>query len=141
MKRDKKGRFSKSTPPSRVVKRSSLFHTYCKANVNSDNINSEQGEKEIESWKVGRRIVEWDVLLNNLKFCKQCGLGPVPLTYESIKGELVKGLGGYLYVECSYHDCRYINTAAYGKTHRDQTKKKGGMPSFVVNTKLGTGKS
>lgn len=32
------------------------------------------------------RIVEWDVLLENLRYCKKCGLGPVPLTYHSVKG-------------------------------------------------------
>ena len=84
--------------------------------------------------------MEWDVLLENLRFCKECGLGPVPLTHSSVKGELQKGLGGYLYVKCGNVDCGYVNRAAYGKTYCEpSTKNSSGMPCFVVNTKLGTG--
>lgn len=42
------------------------------------------------TWKVGRRVIEFDCLLSRLKFCQSCLLGPVPLTYDSV--------GGYLYV-------------------------------------------
>ena len=91
-----------------------------------------------EGWKVGRRLIELEVLLSNLKYCQACRLGPVPLTYHNIVGEMQKGLSGYLYVECQNIDCRHINRVAYGKTHHKRNAK--GMPSFDVNTKLGTGK-
>lgn len=140
MKRNKKGRFSTVDYRAREQNRTTSDHNYSTNHENSVVVEEFVTEREnIPSWKVGRRIVEWEVILKNLRFCQACGLGPVPLTYESVKGELQKGLGGYLYVECSYHDCRHINIAAYGKTHRDPTKSGHGMPSFVVNTKLGTG--
>ena len=64
-------------------------------------------------WRVGRR------------YCCKCRLGPVPLTFDNVLGELKKGLGGYLYVRCQNHDCLAINRVPYGKTHR---VKKKGMP-------------
>ena len=87
-------------------------------------------------WKVGRRIVEWNVLLDNLQSCPVCRMGPIPLTKDSLVGELQKGLSGYIYVRCGNNDCQAVVRAAYGKTHH---MKKKGMPCFVVNTKLGTG--
>lgn len=140
MNRNKKGRFSKVIRHSCKKGRPPVDHTYYTLKEKQAEMDTESQCKGSETWKIGRRIVEWGVLLENLRCCKKCGLGPVPLTYDSVKGELQKALGGYLYVECSFHDCRHINIAAYGKTHRDPTKKKG-MPSFVVNTKLGTSKS
>ncbi|XP_062601776.1 uncharacterized protein LOC134263439 [Saccostrea cucullata] len=90
-----------------------------------------------DSWKEGRRIIELhvDCLLSGLLYCKNCLLGPVPLTYDTVVGELKKGLGGYLYVLCSNVDCRHVNKVPYGKTYR---VTKNGMPRFSVNTKLGT---
>ena len=88
-------------------------------------------------WKVGRRVIEWDVLLQQLQWCPVCKLGPVPLTRESLVGELQKGLGGYIYVRCSNHECQAIVRAPYGKTHHVHGRV--GMPCFAVNTKLGTG--
>ena len=93
---------------------------------------------ERESWKEGRRIVEFGELLSNLKQCKRCKLGPVPLTYNNVVGELRTGLGGYLYVKCLNVDCGEVNLIPYGKTHRIKTNTPG-LPCFVVNTKLGTG--
>lgn len=90
-----------------------------------------------EGWKKGRRIMELGVLLSELKVCKKCRLGPVPLTFHNIIGELQKGLAGYLYVACQNPECGHINMVPYGQTHR---VKKTGAPCFVVNTKLGTGK-
>lgn len=48
---------------------------------------SRELEKESES--------RWDLqtLLSGLKFCQSCLLGPVPITYESVVGELKKGPG------------------------------------------------
>jgi hypothetical protein len=86
-------------------------------------------------WQEGRRIVEFSVLLSSLKSCKFCRLGPVPLTFDNVVGELKKGLSGFLYVKCVNPECGKVNIAPYGKTHR---VKKKGMPCFVANTKLGT---
>ena len=91
-----------------------------------------------EGWKTGRRIVELEVLLRSLQSCKAFRLGPVPLTYDSVVVELQRGLWGYLYVKCSNIECAEINIIPYGKTHRTPGSK--GIPSFAVNTKLGTGK-
>ena len=88
------------------------------------------------NWKEGRRVVEFGVLLSKLQVCEKCRLGPVPLTYSNITGELKKGLGGYLYVKCQNIDCGHINCVPYGATYR---RKVTGMPCFSVNTKLGTG--
>ena len=83
----------------------------------------------------GRRVVEWGVLLEELtRGCHSCGLGPLTLSLFSVVGELVKGLGGYLYVECSV--CRFISRIKYGKAHHRDGKATG-MPEFDVNTKLG----
>ena len=72
---------------------------------------------------------------------KRCKLGPVPLTIDTIKGELQKGPGGYFYIKCSNLDCGFINTVAYGKTYRDvNSQGRQGMPCFFINTKLGIGK-
>ena len=48
-------------------------------------------------WRVGRRVVEIGLLLEQLRYCCKCRLGPVPLTCDNVLGELKKGLGGYLY--------------------------------------------
>ena len=89
-----------------------------------------------DGWREGRRVVELGVLMDNLKVCQSCKLGPVPLTHYNIIGELQKGLSGYLYIVCQNPDCQFINRVAYGKMHHI---KKHGMPCFAVNTKLGTG--
>ncbi|XP_053392723.1 uncharacterized protein LOC123542269 isoform X2 [Mercenaria mercenaria] len=133
MARNQKGQFSKRKPVSRRKKLLNNDHCYCGNNVTTTRV----GLNLDESWKVGRRLVEWEVLLGNLKYCQKCKLGPVPLTINTIQGELQKGLGGYLYVKCENPDCEYINRAAYGKTYH-QTAERRGMPCFAVNTKLGT---
>ena len=78
-----------------------------------------------------------DVLLSNLQSCQQCRLGPVALSHKTLVSELPKGLSGYFYVRCENPDCNYVNRLPYGSTHKI---KKKGMPSFVINTKLGAGK-
>ncbi|XP_045176109.2 uncharacterized protein LOC123536767 isoform X2 [Mercenaria mercenaria] len=121
-----------------IIRRKKLVnndHSCCGNELATTSIENNGSD---ESWKVGRRLVEWDVLLDNLKYCKKCKLGPVPLTINTIQGELQKGLGGYLYVKCENPDCEYINRAAYGKTYH-QTAERRGMSRFAVNTKLGTG--
>ncbi|KAL4219989.1 hypothetical protein ACF0H5_020400 [Mactra antiquata] len=76
--------------------------------------------------------MELDVLLDALRFCEECGLGPVPLTAYSVANELKRGLSGYLYVKCSYEECGHVNKVPYGKSH---WVKGTGAPSFVVNTR------
>lgn len=85
----------------------------------------------------GRRVMELSVLLESLRVCQQCKLGPVPLTVYNVLGERKKGLGGYIYVMCQNSDCLAVNRAPYGKTHHN---KKRGSPCFDVNTKLGIDK-
>ena len=89
-----------------------------------------------DSWRQGRRFVEFGVLLDNLRSCSFCQLGPIPLTHLNVVGEMQKGLGGFLYVRCENPDCREVNRVAYGKMHRN---KRTGMSCFSVNTKLGMG--
>jgi hypothetical protein len=130
--RDKKGRYASSTTSR---KKKSQFvskdHSY-----NTTVTIPSLSDPPDDTWKEGRRLVEFGVLLSKLQHCEACRLGPVALTYESVVGELQKGLGGYLYVRCSNHDCGHINRVPYGSTHR---VKERGMPCFSVNTKLGTG--
>lgn len=141
--RDSKGRFSSKNKPRKQRKIASLKeHSYSTVanNRSSQTVTSDSLAKNNNLWKEGRKLIELDVLLENLRFCQKCFLGPVPLTIYSIKGELPKGLGGYFYVQCGNHDCGYINTVAYGKTYREPgTENRQGMGSFAVNTKLGIG--
>lgn len=74
---------------------------------------------------------------SELKVCKNCRLGPIPLTFHNIIWELQKELTGYLYVACQNLECGHINIVPYGHTNR---VKKPEAPCYVVNTKLGTGK-
>lgn len=137
--RDYRGRFSKNAKKANKKKvRKELKNVVSDHSYSSDgslNVRTEQSFPGQSSWKIGRRLVEFSVLLNNLKFCESCRLGPVPLTMNNIKGELKKGLCGYLYVQCMNLECGHVNRVAYGKVHH--TKKRG-MPCFDVNTKLGT---
>jgi len=141
--RDERGRFAKKTKSKRRAVQSKVIvdHNYISGHYCSGPECECQPKlaKHVSKsgWKVGRRIVEFDVLLSGLKTCKFCGLGPVPLTLYSVVGELQRGLGGFLYVRCSNIDCEQVNIVPYGKTHR-QGKTKG-IPCFVANTKLGTG--
>jgi len=96
----------------------------------SNNINYGKNVSR-DGWKTGRRIVELEVLLRSLQSCKAGRLGPVPLTYDIVVGELQRGLGEYLYVKCSNIECAGINIVPYGKTHRAPKSK--GNPSFDVN--------
>ena len=149
--RGAKGRYVKTKPTnktSKLLRAIKLDHNYTtkKQVLHAGGLKDDhRTEEEInlprkvsrDGWRVGRRIVEFGVLLDNLEFCEECGLGPVSLTKYSIVGELRKGLSGFFYVRCSNGDCEHINRVTYGKTHRLKAK---GMPCFAVNTKLGIGK-
>lgn len=131
--RDRRGRYV-STKKRKIKKNQSVKeHDYCEGasftSSSDDTIN--------DSWRLGRRVVEFGELLSNLRSCQFCKLGPVALSERTVVGELQKGLSGYLYVRCENPDCNKINRVPYGKTHR---LKSSGMPCFVINTKLGTGK-
>ena len=145
--RDACGKFAKSKRGHRKARKSRIVieHNYTTGSDKKDDdaigINTpadldlptsvdKNGRKE------GRRVVEFGVLLSKLRYCQKCRLGPVPLSYDNVIGELKKGLGGYLYVVCQNCDCQYVNRVPYGKTHHQQST---GMPCFAVNTKLGTG--
>ena len=94
---------------------------------------------------MGRRLVEWDVLFSNLRHCAACGLGPINLSSNTVAGERIVGLGGYLYVRCEC--CDTINCASYGHRYKtlvrvgERRKYKTTRVGFSVNTKLGAGKS
>ena len=149
-KRDPRGRYAKKNAVRKKRIRSSIQieHNYCVGSVCDGNecrddlcaMHPPLKSKNIraDGWKFGRRVVELDVLLSSLKYCRACRLGPVPLTYYNVVGEMKRGLGGYIYVKCQNVDCGEINCVPYGKTHRLK-KSKPGMPCFAVNTKLGTG--
>ncbi len=111
-----------------------IDHNYCGFLNNAS--NEGLPIKKYNSWREGRRIMELGVLLDNLRFCSNCDLGPVLLLPDTIVGEKQMGLGGYLYVQCQY--CKHLNRAAYGKTHMVESGK--GRTSFAVNSKLGARK-
>ncbi|XP_060553342.1 uncharacterized protein LOC132714462 isoform X2 [Ruditapes philippinarum] len=103
---------------------------YCESDIHIDLPNNVKRD----GWRVGMRVLDLGFLLDNLKCCSVCRLGPVPLTNRSVVGELRKGLGGFLYVKCQNIDCGEVNRVPYCKTHR---VKKRGMPCFTANTNLG----
>ncbi|XP_053390150.1 uncharacterized protein LOC128553063 [Mercenaria mercenaria] len=146
--RDVQGKFRKSFKGTRKRKKETVIvdHNYCTGNRSDTAIENPDVEQvklpksvDKQGWKEGRRIVEFGVLLSKLKYYQKCRLGPVPLTYDNILGELKKGLSGYLYVRCQNDDCGHVNLVPYGKTHRgNSAKSQSGMHCFAVNTKLGT---
>lgn len=124
--RDKHGRFSKAKG-TKGNKQLEIDHNYCGvsntcngADCSNQNCTSYfhlELPKSVSktSWRDGRRIVGFGFLLDNLQNCTECRLGPVPLTRDSVVGELRKGLGGFLYVRCQNIDCGKVNRAPYGK--------------------------
>jgi hypothetical protein len=44
----------------------------------------------------GRRIVEFEALIQGLSSCSKCFCGPLYLSTETVKGELKVGLAGYI---------------------------------------------
>ena len=144
LKRTSRGRFVKKVEKRNRTKTGTIEydHNYsCDSRVlESETVHPKlHGLSKSDSWKQGRRVIEFDVLLSSLKYCQRCLLGPVPLTFFNGIGEMKKGLGGYLYVQCQNSDCRQINRVPYGKTYKPN-KKRNGIDIFAVNTKLGVGK-
>lgn len=147
--RDERGRFaSKQKKRKRIFDRNvRIDHNYtgtnycdgygCEKNCSSYYHAEIPKGASRDSWRHGRRVIEFGHLLNSLKYCSECKLGPIPLTEFNVVGELRKGLGGYLYVRCENQNCLFVNRVPYGKTHRQN--KTTGMPCFVANTKLGIG--
>ncbi|KAL4236603.1 hypothetical protein ACF0H5_004987 [Mactra antiquata] len=48
----------------------------------------ESQQPEDGEWPIGLIVMELGVLLDALRFCEECGLGPVPLTTYSVENEL-----------------------------------------------------
>ena len=134
--RDVKGRFFSLKRKRKTGKPKPASHLIDHDYVGNDVGGNVEVETRNERWKIGWRLVEFDVLLTNLNACEQCSLGPIPLTSYNIVGKQQKGLCRYLHVTCQL--CGHVNKAAYGKTHHVKDR---GVPCFVVNTKLGAGKS
>ena len=63
------------------------------------------------SWNGGRRIVELDILANNM-FCCRCN---VPLHLQDTVSERVGGFGSHLYIRCSNIDCQTVTNVPTGK--------------------------
>jgi len=72
-----------------------IEHNYATCNNSSEESAPKLGKSvSKDGWREGRRIAEFGVLLEQLKYCQYCRLGPVPLTFYNVVGELQKGLGG-----------------------------------------------
>lgn len=90
---DNRGRFTQpSTQRKKMDRRVNIhYHKYAIGHMCSDS-NCEERLKlpdnasSRNSWKVGRHVIEFDCLLSGLKFCQNCLLGPVPLTFDSVIG-------------------------------------------------------
>jgi len=125
---DKKGRFKAKTRKKSGKKSSNIIveHNYadilsiCKCRTPKETCTQncpvfshrKQTNGFLERWH-GRRVIERDVLLIYLQYCQHYRLGPVPLTYDNVVGELQKGLGGYLHVMCLNVECGAVNKVPY----------------------------
>lgn len=150
--RNRRGRFEKVRKSSEIPRSNVLIeHNYVSGHVCENDMNtcSKPGcpfdktslgkSVSVDGWKNGSRIIDLGVLLSNLRSCKFCRLGPIPLCYYNVIGELQQGLSGYLYVRCQNAHCMKINCVAYGTTYYEKRASGVGKPSFAINTKLGTG--
>ncbi|XP_069140965.1 uncharacterized protein [Argopecten irradians] len=104
------------------------------------NVSDEPGEPgdpgpvssdQDSSWRVGRRIVELDVLAKGLEGCSQCG---TPLALKNTTRETRFGLGSSLHIMCT--TCTCINKVPLGKKHNDVNKK---QTVWDVNSKVAIG--
>ena len=80
---------------------------------------SARGYFEIsESWQLEAEAknVELGVLLEGLRFCVQCKLGPIPLTLFNIVGESRKWISSYLYVWCKKTSAMLSTEFLMGRT-------------------------
>ncbi|XP_061192131.1 uncharacterized protein LOC133200328 [Saccostrea echinata] len=139
LQRNKKGRFKKSSKINVLVDHNYISGHICEGDTcetcfpgMKSLINSKKFSAN--GWRNGRRVIEWVSVIDALENCRHCKCGPLYLTKRTIKGEMKLGLGGYLYVQCTF--CLRPNRIPYGKTHRDEEHGKG-MPSFCINTKIG----
>lgn len=83
----------------------------CKKNCKTDVHAQSPRNASRDSWKTGRRTIELGYLLERLRFCSSCNMGPVPLTEASVLGEMRKGRAGYLYIKCQNSDCDAVIAA------------------------------
>ncbi|CAC5360207.1 unnamed protein product [Mytilus coruscus] len=78
-----------------------------------------------DDWRVGRRVVELDVIADHLQQCKHCGL---PLSLHNTINIKTYGLGSVLKVLCTNKSCGNIKAIPTGKQHDHKI--------WDVNTKL-----
>ena len=74
-------------------------------------------------WFEGRRVVELDVLSQNMN-CIKCNSW---LRLHDIMDEVICGMASLLYIKCSSSLCQYVNTVPTGKRSYNR--------SFDVNSK------
>ena len=80
--------------------------------VNDDNVATEvEVEGGLEDWRIGRRIVELDVLAKNM-FCNQCSM---PLLLSNTVSEQRCGLGSILQICCQNGICNALSPVETGK--------------------------
>ena len=101
--------------------------------IEEDGLPRSQKE-ETPEWLRGRRIVEWEILLEQLEQCSSC---ENELNLKNTVSETIYGLGSILHVKCS--QCKKITNVSTGKRH---AAKEGtnSFRCFDVNTKLAAGK-
>lgn len=84
-----------------------------------------------ETWKEGRRIVEFEVLSKGL-MCENC---KTPIHLSDIISETLSGLASILTVKC--FKCGTLTKVPTGKRHRLPNER--GPGRFDMNTKLAAG--
>ena len=154
LKRDKFGKFISSIPKIKKSKRSDFFKWFnegkklvmadppqlAQAGLRNDHKNYEiedmldiGAEIELkndtgrsESWKVGRRVVELEVLAKGM-YCCSC---KCPLHLTNTVGQRLYGLGGILMIECEL--CQTVTDVHLGK--------RGPSGSYDINTKASMGR-
>jgi hypothetical protein len=82
----------------------------------------------------GRRVVEFQVMIEGLKKCYEC---ENELSLTNIKSETKYGLGSLLHIECAW--CSADNAVPTGKRHKTSNHQTG-TRCFDINTKLAAGK-
>lgn len=96
-------------------------------------MNSLNTSKKLATVPAGRRVVEWQCVIDGLEECDECGEGELSL--RNIEDETVCGLASILHVRCS--NCDFVNKVITGKRHN--TTENGPVKCFDVNTKLAAG--
>ena len=125
--------------PVKMRKKNGQFRSKLEASRSAslDQINEGKKTKSPQSpWLEGRRVIEFEVLLNGLKKCGNTDCGN-RLTLFNIVWETIYGLGSILHITCDA--CRTVNMIPTGKRH-SASENSTTMRCFDVNTKLAMGK-